>query len=372
MVTRLATGTVILLVVVTAASMCSPVVRGRLSSYWEKYGAWNEEARRADPIGFAKYASGKLAADLEVMQHTRRELSAEIGQLSAKLRNQQAFRDQAQQLAEEFRGKYQAAVQKASFPIQVRSASYTQQQAKSQVSMILAELAGHQSATARLEKVKKQAETQLEALAMRINASESQLAALSVQQEMLRAQQLSDEGEKLLAQVDQLLDDNSRALEENPVRTVRELLGASDNATGKQANEEAVDAFLAQKVTPCPHAVVAAQPVLDAGVTVDGDCPDFCGGHHAQHGQPQKWDCPPPPHKKPAAPALATRKAARTIKVEKADSGKTAGKPQSQKTDAGQATPEITVILPSQPAEQQSIGDEPADDGAKKPIFQQF
>ena len=44
---------------------------------------------------------------------------------------------------------------------------------------------------------------------------------------LVRAQQLSAEGEKLLADVAALLDTNSRALADNPVRTVRELLGTT-------------------------------------------------------------------------------------------------------------------------------------------------
>jgi hypothetical protein len=63
---------------------------------------------------------------------------------------------------------------------------------------------------------------------------------------MLRARQLTAAGEKLLAQVDQLLDQNSRALADNPVRTVRELLRASEEPSGIRATESAVDAFLAQ------------------------------------------------------------------------------------------------------------------------------
>jgi len=332
MFTRWATGTVVLLAIGTAATFCSPALRAHVNGYWASFGGWNEDARRADPVGFTKYASGKLQSDLDVMQRTRRELPAELGQLSGKFRNQQAFRDQAQQLAEEFRGKYQTALENGSFPIQVRSAAYTQQQAKSQVSMILAELSGHEAATTRLEKVKKQAETQLEALAMRINASESQLAALSIQKEMLRAQQLSDDGEKLLAQVDQLLDDNSRALEENPVRTVRELLGASENTTGKRANEEVVDAFLAQKVPVTPQVVVVAKPIVSSNE-------QKIGSDNA---------------KKPAVETDA----ARTIKVEK-----------TEKTDS---IPKIMVTVPNQPVQQQNLVQEQSTSKNAKPIFQQF
>lgn len=241
-------------VITAAASSVSPAVRAKINVYRANWLGWTDEARQADPAGFAQYAVGKLQQDLGVMEQTRRELAAEIGHLAGKLRNQQAFRDQARQLGDEFRVKYQQAAANNAFPIQVRNAAYTQVQAKAQVSMILAEMTGHDAATGRLEKVKRQAETQLEALTTRVNSCESQLAALAVQQEMLRAQQLSVEGEKLLAQVDELLDTNNRALADNPVRTVRELIGADDEAQGRQASDDAVEAFLAGK--PSTDAVV--------------------------------------------------------------------------------------------------------------------
>ena len=255
---------VLVAVVAGAAAVFSPAIRTKLSSAWANVAGWTEEARRADPAGFVRYASGKLQSDLEVMQKTRRELSAEIGHLAGKLRNQEAFRDQSRQLAEEFRAKYQQAVANGSFPIQVRNAAYTQVQAKAQVSMILAEVSGHEVSTARMEKVKKQAETQLEAITVRTNSCESQLAALGVQQEMLRAQQLSEEGERLLAQVDQLLDENNRALEDNPVRTVRELLTSSDERSGGRTAEETVEEFLATKPTLDLQVVTVNKPVIAA------------------------------------------------------------------------------------------------------------
>jgi chromosome segregation ATPase len=240
---------VVVAVVAIAAAAFSPALRAKISSHWANLSGWTEEARRADPAGFAQYASGKLQHDVEIMEGSRRKLSVEIGDLAGKLRSQEAFHDQARQLSEEFRAKYQQAVADGSFPIQVHSAAYTQAQVKAQVSMILAEISGHESAIARLEKVKKQAETQLEAITVRINGCESQLAALAVQQEMLRAEQLSEEGERLLAQVDQLLDDNSRALADNPVRTVRELMASTNDRTGVQAADATVEAFLAARPT---------------------------------------------------------------------------------------------------------------------------
>jgi len=212
---------------------------------------WSEEARQADPVGFVEYASGKLRQDLESLEQSRRGLAAEIGQFSDKLRQQQALRDQARRLAEEFRTQYQSASASEGFPIVVRNAAYTEEQVKAQVSMLLAEAEGYETALSRLNEVKKEAESQLEALTVRINTTEAQLAAMSTQRELLRAKVLSDEGQKLLTQVDALLADNQRLIEGNPVRNVRDLLAASsEESSGRRKSAEAVEAFLAEAPAP--------------------------------------------------------------------------------------------------------------------------
>lgn len=129
-------------------------------------------------------------------------------------------------------------------------AAYTEGQARSQVSMLLAEAEGYQTSLADLRKVKRQAEEQMKALAVKISASESQLAALSTQRELLRARQLTAEGEQLLAQVDDLMTGNTRLIEGNPVRTVRELLETAPTQSGKRTSNSRVDAFLSGSYTP--------------------------------------------------------------------------------------------------------------------------
>jgi phage shock protein A len=260
MLKRVLTSVVSVVLVAVVTCCVSPAARTKITSFWTEYGSWTEEARRADPVGFASYASTRLEQDLEKMQRARRELSGEIGNLSANMRNQQTSRDQARQLAEEFRAKYQVAVAANNFPIKIHNASYTQSQAKAQASMILAEISGHDAALVRVEKVRKQAETQLEALTMRVNSCESQLAALSTQQEMLHARELTEQGERLLAQVDRLLDENTRSLEDNPVRTVRELLDTGDGHNGSLASADAVESFLAEKPSQKPQIEANAIP----------------------------------------------------------------------------------------------------------------
>lgn len=208
---------------------------------------WTEEARRADPVGFVEYASAKLRHDLEALKKTRRDLAAEIGGVAEKLREQRALRDHARSMAEEFRTKYQEATTKKRFPIELCGAAYTAEQAKSQVSMLLAEAEGYEAAIAKLEQVRKEAEAELEALTVRISQTESQLAALGAQREVLRVRQLSDVEESLLGQVESLLRENDQVVAGNPVRNVRELIAAAETPKREAVQEQAVEAFLAQR-----------------------------------------------------------------------------------------------------------------------------
>jgi len=253
-------GGLVLVGLAAAAIAASPALRARVSQQWAALCGWTKEAREADPVGFASYAEGRLKRDLEMMEKTRRELAAEVGQLSQTIREQQALGDQARQLAEEFRTEYQLASTDGGFPIEVRNAAYTEGQAKSQVSMLLAEAEGYEQSLGQLTKVRKEAESKIEELVVRINATETQLATLSTKRQLLRARQLTAEGEQLLAQVDDLMTGNTQVIEGNPVRTVRELLDTPVAKPQKTASQQKVEEFLAAKpVIGTDHSPVSTQ-----------------------------------------------------------------------------------------------------------------
>jgi len=249
------------------AFTASPAVRAKAYQQWAQWTGWTEDARRADPVGFANHAQEKLGRDLELMQKTRRELSAEVGQLARKIREQEALGDQAMVLAGEFRTQYQQVSTGERNPVVVRGAAYTEAQVRSQVSMLLAEAEGYQQSVGQLREVKQEAETQIETLAVRISATEAQLAGLSAKRELLRARRLSAEGEQLLAQVDELMTGNAQLIEGNPVRTVRELMDAPTAKPGKPVAVRRVEEFLAQEPpvdrTPIDQTPVEVEQVDD-------------------------------------------------------------------------------------------------------------
>lgn len=254
---------VMLLVVVAAGALglykFAPGLWTQVDRTLSQVAGWTEDARKNDPEGFINHLEQKLRGDREAMEKSRRELTAEAGRLAEVLREQEALRANAQRLAEEFRDKYQEAEAQDRFPIEVRGAAYTEAQAKSQVSLLLAQAQGFDENLAKLQKAKEDAESQIQTYVVKLEATEAQLAMLPAKRELLRARRLSSEGEQLLAQLDELFDENARAIEANPVRSVQELLAASPDGNKKPANEEAVAAFLAAKRPATPVATVQDQ-----------------------------------------------------------------------------------------------------------------
>jgi len=230
-----------------AAWAFSPGLRTQMIALWHSQAGWNQAARQADPAGFATHAEAKLKQDLATMEQTRRELAAEVGRLSKTAREQSALAEQARTLAEQFRTEYQRANDEGTFPVEVRGAAYTEPQVRTQVSLLLAEADGYAASLADIESVQAAAEDKIEELAVRINRTETQLAALATKRELLRARQLTSAGEELLAQVDELMTGNRQVIDANPVGTVRELLARDPSKPSGRATDSKVEAFLTAK-----------------------------------------------------------------------------------------------------------------------------
>ncbi len=216
-----------------------PALRARVFEQGQAWIGWPEAARRADPVGFTDHVERELKEDLDKLQAARGQLAGEIGTLSRNVREQQALLEHAEKLAAEFRDVYQAATEDGTFPVTVRDAAYTEDQAVSQVSLLLAETEGYRETLSKVEALRKQAESRLEELTVRVDRTASQLAMIATKRELLRARVLTDEAEQLVTQVDQLLDGNTQIVQGNPVRSVEELLAASQGRSSRPSLEQA-------------------------------------------------------------------------------------------------------------------------------------
>jgi hypothetical protein len=252
------------------AYCASPALRARVSRESKTLLGWTEAARQADPEGFTTYVEQRLQEDLGKLNSTRRELAMEVGSLAKKEKEERELLAHAEQFAEEFRSVYQDASDletgnSRTFPVSVRNAEYSEQEVVRQVSMLLAEAEGYRQSLSKLEEVRGRAEQRLEELTVRISTTESQLAATAAQRGLLRARVLTDEGELLVAQVDELLDDNSVVIHGNPVRSVRELLASSQNENKGQPSLVVARSYLAANVQSGGKVADAKEPNAKIG-----------------------------------------------------------------------------------------------------------
>lgn len=284
-----------------AAWALSPGLRAQMAAVWNSQAGWTEAARRSDPAGFVAHAEAKLQQDLATMEQTRRELAAEVGRLSKTAREQSALSEQARTLAEQFRTEYQRAKDEGTFPIEVRGAAYTEPQVRAQVSLLLAQADGYESSLSEIESVQAAAEEKIEELAVRINRTETQLAALATKRELLRARQLTTAGEELLAQVDELMTGNRQAIDANPVGTVRELLARGSSKPSGRATDSKVEAFLTAKQEPKTDAGVSdADPNVEVtGALLPSPSPRQTQSQTGGKGKPRAAKGQKPNHTKP-------------------------------------------------------------------------
>ena len=164
---------------------------------------------------------------------------------------------------------YQTALNGGGFPVEVRGAAYTEAQLKSQVSMLLAQAAGGEASLAKLKKVQQAAESEVETLAVRIGSTETQLAVLSTERELLRARLITNEGEELMAQMDELMTGNSQLIAGNPVRTVQDLMKVPASRSTEVASGSSVDDFLAGTSTVEPVSFETEKPGSRRSVIIE-------------------------------------------------------------------------------------------------------
>jgi len=194
------------------------------------------------------------------MAQTRGDLVAVLDKLDGKIREQQALLAYAEQFADEFR----TAAQDAAYPVTVRGAAYTEDALVRQVSLLLAEAEGYKAGIDRLEAIRQQARAKYEELTVRLNRTESQLAALPAQRELLRVRKLSEDGEQLVAQVDELMQGNRRAIVADAVRSVQELLAGGPAQPEPRPTLAAAREFLARgKRAAAARDAQAAAPVRE-------------------------------------------------------------------------------------------------------------
>ncbi|MEM6567233.1 MAG: hypothetical protein AAF957_02420 [Planctomycetota bacterium] len=210
-----------------------PGLRTSISKAANEYGGWTEEARKEDPVGFIQHAQKKLAADIEKFEEARDSLDENKRNAETQLESFRNDEANADQLANKFRDLYQDAEASGAWPVDYLGQSYNREALIQQVTDLRTTQTNATELQAKYVEVITKVELTREELRDRISKSKFQLQRLEAEEAIVKVEKLTSDTEELLAQVNELVEGNSR-IAEDPVRTVAELLDAAE----KQASAE--------------------------------------------------------------------------------------------------------------------------------------
>lgn len=201
-----------------------PGFRAKVDDIVEKHGGWNEEARRKDPVGFVNYSIKKLDENIAKFEGIRVDVREGKNKLDKmKAENEMKIRFNANNL-NEFKVAYKSATDGGKWPVNVAGKGYTEAELKSQVELALSEKATFANVGAQLEKGCKDLEAKEFELVNRITESKANLSALKTQGEILKANKLTAETEKMMSEVQEVLARNDAVNSEVKIRTTEELM----------------------------------------------------------------------------------------------------------------------------------------------------
>ena len=224
-----------------------PGVRTKLASTVDEYGGWTDDARREDPVGFLEFAEEKMTADLASFQKAKQDLASALQRAQEELDKTEGLRSSAERHSLEFRGAFQSAEASAAFPVSVAGAQYDRDEMISQVRLLLVQRDNYADVAASYRKVLASGDERQGDLDKRILDTKAALTKLGAQKELVRIQKLTQETDELMAQVSELLGENTDALEglDTPVRTVEELLNTDAKGTPVSSSSDADDEVMA-------------------------------------------------------------------------------------------------------------------------------
>jgi hypothetical protein len=213
-----------LLVIGGAAYYFVPGFRTKAQSWWGEHGGWNEESRKKDPVGFIDYSITKLGENISKFDSVKADLMTAKGNLDEMKRTNQEKLAFADKNLNEFKVAYQAAVGGKGWPVSMAGRSYSENELKSQVELLLAQKTGYENALAQIDDGLKRADQKSFELVARINESKSKLEILKTQKELVKINQLNESTEKMMAEVNEVLVRNDALQSSSPVRTAEELM----------------------------------------------------------------------------------------------------------------------------------------------------
>lgn len=217
-----------------------PGLRTAAANAKDKLTSWSEEDRKNDPVGYINYAKGKLNDNISKYEGMLKEL-ANLETENKTKRDEFARTEKgAVDLLNEAKERFVAAEAAGEWPITVFEGSYTKDQFLQQVETWMAD---RTNATRQLQAYEANLTTLEEsrgALRGRVQDLQQAIADLDTKEATLKVAALTEADTQLLAQVDDLLEQSSKALTgDSPIRSVKDILAQQDAAAAEAEKEAA-------------------------------------------------------------------------------------------------------------------------------------
>lgn len=243
----------LLFVVIIAAFVAyqkMPGLKARAENFVNEYGGWTPEAIDKDPAGFIAHAQKQLQSNITTFEQSKTALLDSKRTADTKLAEFRKSLESADALAADFKARFQAAKAGGGFPIEVIGGKYSEADAIKQVELLLAEKSNAQKRIEDYTKILAAVETKRSQLTDRISQSRAKLDELVAQEQMVKLDQLTGEADKLLAQVNSVVEDNGKLAagkDADPVRSLADMMKDIDKLAAdapKAAEKSDAMAFL--------------------------------------------------------------------------------------------------------------------------------
>jgi phage shock protein A len=191
----------------------------------------------ADPDRFFDRVEEQAASDLSRMEKTRSTLRTQLSDLAEQEEQVVAKRNYARFAAEEFRSAWSAGA----FPVTVHGRVYSQPEIEGQVSTLLSQIDGYETALQKFQQTADSARQHVEDLTCRIVRTETDLALIGVRREVYKATRSDESVTELMATVDSLFSENAVVIAASPIRSVDELMASDASSSVRPyANSKAI------------------------------------------------------------------------------------------------------------------------------------
>jgi hypothetical protein len=200
-----------------------PGIRAKIDSTYEKHAGWTPEARKKDPVGFIDYSVSKLETNIAKFESLRTDVRTGKSKLEKeKAENESKLKFNTNLLAE-MKTAFKTASESGKWPVEIAGRKYDEKDLRRQVEVFLGENETFASVSRQLDQACKDIEAKEDEVNNRITESKSKLSMLKTQREIVKANALTADSEKLLAEVNDVLIQNEAASTPVVVRTTDEM-----------------------------------------------------------------------------------------------------------------------------------------------------